>query len=89
MGSYRKLLEEAVADLPTRGQVDALGGMTLADLLAALNKIGIGPEDVEICGNGKNYGIELWIDLGWDDDDDGDGDDPEPAPVEGEERSSG
>jgi hypothetical protein len=78
---YRAMLNEAAAKLRNAwGHVDALGGMTLADLLAALNKAGIGPEDVEICGNGENYGIELWLVSPFDDDE-GDDDDPEPEPT--------
>lgn len=78
---YRAMLNEVVVALPhSWTAVEALGGYTLADLLAALNKVGVGPEDVEVCGNGKNYGIELW--LVRPDDNDGDDDDPdgEPSP---------
>ena len=57
----RTLDAEEVQHLKTFGKLETLGGFTLAALLAAANEAGIGPEDLEITGDGDSYGIGLFV----------------------------
>jgi hypothetical protein len=59
----RRLSDRELTQLQEMGRVKTLGGFTLASLIASLNELGIGPEDVEIVGTGDagKYGVELCV----------------------------
>lgn len=59
----RRLDDRELTQLQETGRVRTLGGFTLASLIASLNELGIGPEDVEIAGTGMpNKGnVDLFV----------------------------
>lgn len=57
----RRMSDREMTQLQETGKCNTLGGFTLASLIASLNDLGLGPEDVEISGNGQNYGVELFV----------------------------
>lgn len=57
----RQLNDHELTQLQETGCTQTLGGFTLASLIASLDSLGIGPEDVEITGDGESYGIELFV----------------------------
>lgn len=55
------LSDRELTQLQETGTVKTFGGVTLASLMAACDTLGIGPGDVEVLGNGKTLGIELFV----------------------------
>lgn len=57
----RRLDDRELTQLQETGQLSTLGGFTLAGLVADIGQLGIGPEDVEVSGDGQSYGISLFV----------------------------
>ena len=59
----RRLDDRELTQLQETGMLTTLGGFTLASLIASLNEIGLGPEDVEIAGNPQGTTYKASVDL--------------------------